>query len=161
MTFFAAPKAHEQAAWESGVANSSRTTARNKTSYAIVQFHRLVPGPGTRGADTDMAIKSTAVRCPTTTVGRQGSSNTTNAKNPLKEASKKSSRKRPSKVPPQDPVVTMQIITDQAAFATEIMQRERALAGKQPFQNSSHHTFNPLASARNPSKCDVKPSPLQ
>lgn len=58
----------------------------------------------------------------------------------------KASRRRPTKPPQQDPAVTMRIITEQAAFATEIMQRERALAGKTSTTMSSYapeKTFSP------------------
>lgn len=90
----------------------------------------IVAGPAASSADNDVVIQPTAVRC----ANHAEDLHSTNDVKPNKlrtATARTSTRKRPAKPPPQDPAVTMQIITDQAAFATEIMQRERALAGKQ------------------------------
>eukprot|EP00892_Ulva_mutabilis_P005467 jgi/Ulvmu1/3292/UM153_0004.1 len=117
MTFFARPKAREQA--------------------------RRSSGPGAQEASKDIGIQPVSSRCPVHIVDGLDHGNTAppiHPPNNTRQSTKVKTRTRPAKPPPQDPAVTMQIITDQAAFATEIMRRERALAGKQAFTDPNSNS---------------------
>lgn len=65
------------------------------------------------------------------------------------------SRKRPAQPPPQDPAVTLRIITEQAAFATQIMQRERALAGKAATTSASFSPAELSRPRKDPQGCAI------